>query len=164
MRGLIKKISVLILISIPYFAHSQSFLGPHLSQYDPLKAVYFNPASLPNSDMRWQVNILSADVSVGNDFLRLASLKGIFKKEFDPYHFFEVNMNGQDKNMYIESDIRGPGFMINLAEILLLLGQELKKSLVSMILMKILHILYFITIMIFFHTCLHLKTNMRLPL
>ncbi len=62
MRGLIKKISVLILISIPYFAHSQSFLGPHLSQYDPLKAVYFNPASLPNSDMRWQVNILSADV------------------------------------------------------------------------------------------------------
>jgi hypothetical protein len=127
MRGNTRIIFSLLIIALPFFVKGQSFLGPHLSQYDPLKAVYFNPASLPNSDMRWQVNILSADVSVGNDFLRLASLKGIFKKEFDPYHFFEVNMNGQDKNMYIQSDIRGPGFMVNFGRNSFAFGTRIKE-------------------------------------
>ena len=77
MRGKIRNILSLLIIALPFFAKGQSYLGPHLSQYDPLKAVYFNPAALPNSDMRWQVNILSTDVSIGNDFLRLSSLKGI---------------------------------------------------------------------------------------
>lgn len=113
MKSNILKILGIVLLAIPFTVHSQSFLGPHVSKYDPLKAVYFNPGALPNSDIRWQVNILSADVSLGNDFLRLASLKGIFKKEFDIYRFFETTMNDQDKNLYINSDIRGPGFMIN---------------------------------------------------
>ncbi|HUH74072.1 MAG TPA: DUF5723 family protein [Chitinophagales bacterium] len=127
MRSNIIKAIGILLLAIPFTAKSQSFLGPHLSQYDPLKAVYFNPGALPNSDMRWQVNILSADVSVGNDFLRLTSLKGIFKKEFDPYRFFEVNMNGQDKNLNINSDIRGPGFMINFGRNSFAFGTRIKE-------------------------------------
>jgi hypothetical protein len=119
-------LSILFLV-IPFTANSQSFLGPHLSQYDPLKAVYFNPGSLPNSDMRWQVNVLSADVSLGNDFLRLASLKGIFKREFDIYRFFETNLNGQDKKLYINSDIRGPGFMINFGRNSFAFGTRIKE-------------------------------------
>ncbi len=119
--------SLLILsVLIAQEGFSQSFLGPHLSQYDPLKAVYFNPASLPNSEMRWQVNILSADVSVGNDFLRVATLKGIFK-DFDPYHFFEVSMNGKSKNLNINSDIRGPGFMMNLGKNSIAFGTRIKE-------------------------------------
>lgn len=127
MRGKIRNILSLLIIALPFFAKGQSYLGPHLSQYDPLKAVYFNPAALPNSDMRWQVNILSTDVSIGNDFLRLSSLKGIFKKEFDAYDFFKVNMNGQDKNMYIHSDIRGPGFMINFGKNSFAFGTRIKE-------------------------------------
>lgn len=106
--------------------NAQSFLGPHLSQYDPLKAVYFNPASLPNSEMRWQVNFVSANISVGNDFLRLATLKGIFK-DFDPYNFFEVNMNGQNKYANINSDIRGPGFMFNFGKNSIAVGTRIRE-------------------------------------
>jgi len=111
-----KSLKLYLVIASTFLIYQQSaaqfFAGPHLSQYDPLKAVYFNPAALPNSEMRWQVNILSFNVSAGNDFLRLAGLKGIVK-DFDPYRFFEVNMNGRDKNLNITSDIRGPGFMFN---------------------------------------------------
>lgn len=127
MRSVITFIFSILFFAFPYIAKSQSFSGPHLSQYDPLKAVYFNPASLPNSEMRWQVNVLSADVSIGNDFLRLTSLKGIFKKEFDPYRFFEVNMDGQDKNLNINSDIRGPGFMINFGKNSIAVGTRIKE-------------------------------------
>ncbi|MCO5233512.1 MAG: hypothetical protein LC105_00135 [Chitinophagales bacterium] len=123
----IQKFSLLLLIiNFTFLAHGQSFIGPHLSQYDPLKATYFNPASLPNSELRWQVNILSADVTVGNDLIKLSTYKGIFK-DFDPYQFFDINMNGKDKNISINSDIRGPGFMVNFGKNSIAVGTRIRE-------------------------------------
>lgn len=117
---------LVLLVAAGRNSYAQSFVGPHISQFDPLKAVYFNPAALPNSEMRWQVNILSADISVGNDFLRVATLKGIFK-DFDPYNFFEVNMDGRSKNLNINSDIRGPGFMLNFGKNSIAVGTRIRE-------------------------------------
>lgn len=122
----LKLILVTSMLTLYQWAHGQSYIGTHVSQFDPLKAVYFNPASLPNSEMRWQVNILSADVSIGNDFLEVSSLKGIFK-EFDPYQFFKLNMNGKDKSLYFNSDVRGPGFMINFGKNSIAVGTRIKE-------------------------------------
>jgi len=119
----------LLIICLVLFSHliqAQSYQGPHLSQYDPLKATYFNPASLPQSEMRWQVNILSLDVHAGNNLFQVASLKGILK-EFDPYDFFKLKMDGRRKYANINSDIRGPGFMFNFGKNSISVGTRIKE-------------------------------------
>jgi len=95
-----------------FTARAQSFLGPHTSNFDPLKMVYFNPAGMANSEMRWQVNILSFDVRASNDFISVKGLRGIAKGgDFDQTRFFKENFNGEPVNVQADVDVRGPGFM-----------------------------------------------------
>lgn len=93
----------------------QSFMGIHTSNFDPLKQMFFNPAAMANSNMRWQVNVLSMDVNGSNDFIYLAGLKGIAKQEgeFDYRDFFKERFNGEAKNIQADVDVRGPSFMFS---------------------------------------------------
>lgn len=109
MKTLLK---VAVLLLAPISAYGQSFLGPHTSNFDPLKMVYFNPAGMANSEMRWQVNILSFDVRGSNDFISLNGLKGIVRDgEFDRFKYFSENFNGEPVYIQADVDARGPGFM-----------------------------------------------------
>jgi hypothetical protein len=112
MKRMIAVMLFLGLMCAEHPAFAQSFLGPHTSNFDPLKMVYFNPAGMANSEMRWQVNILSFDIRASNDFISLKGLKGIASGgEFDRNRFFQENFNGEPVNVQADVDVRGPGFM-----------------------------------------------------
>jgi hypothetical protein len=104
--------------------NAQSFTGIHTSNYDPLKLVFFNPASMANSNMRWQVNIASFDVKASNDFIYLEGLNGIIKDEgeFDHTRYFKERFNGNPKNIQAELDVRGPSFMFSFGKNALAIG------------------------------------------
>lgn len=107
----LRSISILISCTVVCISsiHAQTFLGAHVSQYDALKMVYFNPGALPNSEMRWQVNVLSFDITAANNAVKMNSLKGIVR-DFDQNKFFTVIQDGKKKNIHVNTDVRGPGF------------------------------------------------------
>ncbi|MCO5249065.1 MAG: DUF5723 family protein [Chitinophagales bacterium] len=119
-------LSSIVILLFHQNMQAQAFMGPHLSQYDPLKVTYFNPGALTNSDLRWQINILSTDFTVGNNMVKTASLKGIFK-EFNPWSFFKINMDGERKYLNLHSDIRGPSFLINFGKNSIAVGSRIKE-------------------------------------
>lgn len=91
--------------------HAQTFLGPHVSQYDALKMMYFNPGALPNSELRWQVNVVSFDITAANNAVKMNGLKGI-AKDFDQFKFFSIIQNGKTKQLHVNADVRGPSFFV----------------------------------------------------
>lgn len=113
-----RKISCLLLM-FAFFCcitlHGQSFLGLHTSNFDPLKNVYYNPAILSGSDLRWQLNVLSVDINAGNDYIRVGKLRGVVR-DFDRNINFPEILNGQSKNLNLNADIQGPGFMMQIGK------------------------------------------------
>lgn len=107
-------LSCFILLSITP-SLGQSFSGIHTSNFDPLKQMFFNPAAMANSNMRWQVNVASFDINGSNDFIYISGLKGITKQEgdFDYRDYFKERFNGNPKNVQADVDVRGPSFMFS---------------------------------------------------
>ena len=94
------------------FAKAQSYLGLHTSNFDPLKNVYYNPAILSGSDLRWQLNILSFDINAANNYIKIKSpLRGIVK-DFDRTVYFPEILNGDTKKLSTSIDVQGPSFMM----------------------------------------------------
>jgi hypothetical protein len=94
------------------FAKAQSYLGLHTSNFDPLKNVYYNPAILSGSDLRWQLNILSFDINAANNYIKIKSpLRGIVK-DFDRTVYFPEILNGDTKKLSTSIDVQGPSFLM----------------------------------------------------
>lgn len=111
-----KKITFLFLTafsSLPLAA--QNYIGHRIDNYSGIHGVMYNPASVFDSRMRADINLVSFGVSAGNDYagLNLTQL-GSGEDGFDFEE--EVNQNPTDaNNFYINTDVMGPSFMFNLS-------------------------------------------------
>lgn len=94
---------------------AQNYIGHRIDNYSGIHGVMYNPASVFDSRMRADINLISFGVSAGNDYagLNLTEL-GSGEEGFDFEE--EVNQNPTDaNNFYINTDVMGPSFMFNLS-------------------------------------------------
>lgn len=117
-------IIVLAIFLVPSFTMGQEAAGIALSSYNGINGVRINPSGLVNSRLFYDVNFVSGDIFVENNFLF------IHKEDFKFMDFFSRNPSipsadvpgeGFDYNSNIElirgfqqTDIMGPAFSITL--------------------------------------------------
>lgn len=107
-----KKNLSIILLFVAQFAVAQSFLGVHTSNYDPVKASFFNPAAPATSYLKWEVSLAGFDVHVAQNYLKLGDGFKSFS-DFDNYEDnFQEILNGEDKDGNIAIDIPLLGFSL----------------------------------------------------
>ncbi|RKD89988.1 DUF5723 family protein [Mangrovibacterium diazotrophicum] len=64
-----KTIALLIALLLSISLHAQRFQGIHTSRFFPLQNIYSQPADLVRSDSRWNVNFLSTNIALKENFV-----------------------------------------------------------------------------------------------
>ncbi len=108
-----KKYILFCLLALTISTNAQTFLGGHTSNYDPLKAGLFNPASTATSMMKWEVSIVGLNIHAAQNYLKLQGGLETWINEFDKDIHLVENLNGEDKSGNISLDIPTLGFMFS---------------------------------------------------
>ncbi|MDR1054916.1 MAG: DUF5723 family protein [Prevotellaceae bacterium] len=99
-----------LFVAIPSF--SQDFLGYNYSNFQTAGGMVFNPASIAGSYYKVNVNILSINVGAINNAYEFKKNK-LFDDMIEGEDFLKNNSSGS-KNLFMNVDILGPSFMIEL--------------------------------------------------
>lgn len=94
--------------------NAQSYIGHSVDNYAGIHGVIYNPASIVSSNLRAEINLVSASGLVGNDYFGV-SIGDLIDApdEFD--YDGEINESPSDNNnFFLNADIVGPSFMFNL--------------------------------------------------
>lgn len=112
-----KKIAAFILTLLVYnfTANSQSYLGAHYTTKDAILSNAINPAMGIAGDVKWQVNLLGFNTSVGNNYFFIKGLKGI-TKDFDKDKYIGENLDGKRKQLNIDLGFMGPAGFIRIKQ------------------------------------------------
>jgi hypothetical protein len=108
-----KTVTLLLLMGCLVHAQAQDFAGYRTGNYTGVNGVYFNPANIADSRYRWDANLISLNVGVGNNqaSFKLSELDKTFSGDSIQNQFF-----GKDKGAtkgLINLDVHGPAFMFN---------------------------------------------------
>lgn len=129
----IKPLKSFLILSIGLFSSvsvfSQQWLGNSISNYGGTNAAYTNPASLGGNQYKMYVNGFGLGLNVVNDYISWGApftVRDFLKDniparykdstgavQFQP-EWLKENLNGKNKNLYIEAELRGPAFMYRL--------------------------------------------------
>jgi hypothetical protein len=96
------------------FSYSQSYVGHAIDNYSGVHGVTYNPSSIVGSNLRTDINLISASFFGGSDYfgINLSDIinsDGGFDFEEDSEKF-PSNAN----NFFFNADVLGPSFMFNL--------------------------------------------------
>ena len=119
-----KKLFLLILVSFTYFAQSQDFTGFNQSNYAGVTGVYLQPASIVDSRMKFDMNLIGLNIGAYNNYIGID--RSAFKRvkvdgkttlpAFDDTLFAEKylneKVNGRNKSFFVSNRIAGPSFMV----------------------------------------------------
>lgn len=99
---------------IATFINSQSYVGHTIDNYSGVHGVTYNPSSIVGSNLRTDINLISASVFGGSDYFGI-NISDITKSDggfdFDEdSEKFPSNAN----NFFFNADVLGPSFMFNL--------------------------------------------------
>jgi hypothetical protein len=108
-----KNLILFVLLAFALQVNGQVYLGAHSSNYDPIKAGMFNPASPASSYMKWEVNLFSVDLSAAQDYLKLVGGISEWTSDFDQDVNVEENLNGKSKTGNVTADFQAIGFMLS---------------------------------------------------
>jgi hypothetical protein len=109
-------LSLLVLVFSTTIVSSQSYVGHGVDNYAGIHGVVYNPANVVSSNVRADINLFSASVFAGSDYLNI-NFDDITNPE-DGYDFeddaetFPKNNN----NFFLNADVLGPSFMFNLSK------------------------------------------------
>ncbi len=94
--------------------NAQSYIGHSVDNYAGIHGVIYNPASIVSSNLRAEINLVSASGLVGNDYFGIKI--GDLIDAPDEFNFEgDVNESPSDKNnFFFNADVVGPSFMFNL--------------------------------------------------
>jgi len=121
-----KKNLLLFFIVFGYFAKSQDFAGFNQSNYAGVSGIHIQPASIVDSRMKFDMNLIGLNVSAYNNYIGVK--RDAFKKEgswananfpafsdtaFADKYLVEKTSN-KDKSIYFSNRIQGPSFMVNI--------------------------------------------------
>jgi hypothetical protein len=122
-----RKTMVVLLYIISYTGLSaQQNLGIRNSNYAGIQGALLNPASIADSKLNWDVNVLSGDVVFANNFLWAPKkavplfgfrriIKGSFDEDLFATHFDPQNPN-KLYNVTLSTEILGPSFFMKIAK------------------------------------------------
>lgn len=96
---------------------AQSFLGAHSSNFDALRGMTFNPALPGASLQKWQVNLISIDNSISNDYFSINGKIKDLVNDFDKDVNLIENTDNESANIGINTDIMAPSFFFNTKKI-----------------------------------------------
>ncbi|GEO06600.1 hypothetical protein AAE02nite_42640 [Adhaeribacter aerolatus] len=98
---------------------AQQLLGVANSNFAGINGLPMNPASIVDSRLGFQLNLVAFDVNLSNNYMRYNAPNSIIKMlrndgEFDDT-YLEENFNGKPKMFTTSMDFRGPSFMVTLS-------------------------------------------------
>lgn len=106
----------LFLLASSAISNAQTFVGGSIDNYSGIQSVIVNPANVAASGMKFEFNLFSTSVFIGNDFLTmdLSDIKNLTNNfDFDT----DVEISPMDKsNFFGNIDILGPSVLFNLNE------------------------------------------------
>ena len=112
-----KQIKLLLLLCIPLMGYTQNFSGFQYDNYAGLHAVSANPAFLVGSPYRADINLVSASLTLNNDYIPFDFSKAI-SGDFEDFDDVKKNDTPSNSNNFLLStDIFGPSFMFNINEV-----------------------------------------------
>lgn len=103
---------LLLLLLVVNMASSQNYFGFLSDNYSGLQSVTLNPANVTSSKFRSEINLVSVNGTVNNDYVTTG-----FSDLFDDFDDLgDQNLNPMDDNNFaISADVLGPSFMFNLS-------------------------------------------------
>ncbi len=123
-----KRILLLIISVILYYnANSQDFVGFNQSNYSGVTGVYYNPASIADNRMVFDMNLFGLNLGAYNNYLGIhrsafnrskdADGKTVMKA-FDDDNFMDIyvkeKIKNKDKSIYSNLRVAGPSFMVSI--------------------------------------------------
>ena len=109
-----KQIKLLLLLCIPLMGYTQNFSGFQYDNYAGLHAVSANPAFLVGSPYRADINLVSASLTLNNDYIPFDFSKAI-SGDFDDVKKNDTPSNSN--NFLLSADVFGPSFMFNINKV-----------------------------------------------
>ncbi len=100
-------------------AYSQEMWGIANSNYGGNFAIDLNPASMAFSPIKYELNVLSGNVTFQNDYLYIPkgemSIGKFFKGNYGQYNW-QDNYTTSDKNAYLHGMVKGPSFFTRIGQ------------------------------------------------
>lgn len=103
----------LLFIILFKFSFSQSYIGHSIDNYSGIHGVMFNPANIVESPFKADINLVSASVFLGSDYVNL-SFSDIFDEGFD-FEEDAATFPTDSNNFFTNVEVMGPSFMFNLS-------------------------------------------------
>lgn len=94
-------------------ASAQDFPGYRAGNYTGVNGVFFNPASIADSRYRWDLNITSVNVSVGNNQASFHLKDIIHSFNADSLKQQVIGRNAGAASGLVSADVHGPSLMFN---------------------------------------------------
>lgn len=130
MKSYFSKIAVFLALILPTSqGFGQHWLGMANSNLGGTNAAYTNPASLGGNEYKMYINAFGVGFNVNNDYVSWGapfSLNQLVRGKVDDQYkdstgrvnfqssYLKQKLNGKNKNLYIESEVRGPAVMYRL--------------------------------------------------
>lgn len=93
---------------------AQSYIGHAVDNYSGIHSVIYNPANIVSSNLRADVNIVSASGLIDNDYLAI-NISDLIESP-DDFDFDKASAESPSNrnNFFFNADVVGPSFMFNL--------------------------------------------------
>ncbi len=110
-----KKLYVVLLLVLPAISvFSQNYPGYNTGNFTGVNSVFFNPANIADNPYKWDVNLISVNATIVNDYATVDT-KNLFKSfNSDSLDKIINRKNGTNANLSLDFDAFGPSFMFNL--------------------------------------------------
>lgn len=97
--------------------YAQSYIGHSVDNYSGIHGVILNPSAVVDSRMKKDFNLFSVSAFAGSDYLSLDYLKFIeYQNEFNIDDSMKRFPKG-DNQFFMNADVLGPSFMLNLSPV-----------------------------------------------
>ncbi len=122
-----KKVLFVLTMAISHFVYSQDFAGFNQSNYAGVSGVFLQPASIVDSRMKFDMNLIGFNVAAYNNYVGID--RSAFKRAKDANgnitlpafndtafadKYLSEHITGKDKSIYVNNRIAGPSFMVSL--------------------------------------------------
>jgi len=113
--SMLKKIFSFITVMVfAISADAQNYAGYSTGNFTGINGVFFNPANIADSRYRWDVNLVSLNATLANDYATL-KVKGLSSLiNGDSLDAFLDRRVGKNANIMADFDVFGPSFMFNI--------------------------------------------------
>lgn len=105
----------ILLLFIVSSMYSQSYIGHTIDNFSGIHGVIYNPANVVSSNLRADINLISASAFTGSDYLGINFDDAANNSDFD-FEDDSQRIATDNNNFFLNTDIVTPSFMFNLSK------------------------------------------------